>query len=57
MPSPPYGDRATLCFDAATGARTRTVIERPEATDTTELVAVRAAVTDADFTVPDVPQE
>ena len=53
LPSPPYGERATFCFDAATGARTRTVIERPEATDTTEVMSYAAAVTDADFTVPE----
>jgi hypothetical protein len=53
LPSPPYGRRATFCFDGDTGAPVRTVIEREEAVDTTVADRVRAEVTDADLVIPD----
>ena len=49
FPSPPYGEEATFCFDAATGAPTLLEVVRPEATDVTEAVAVRSTVTAADL--------
>lgn len=58
FPAPPYGERATFCFDEETGAPVRTVIEREEGTDTTVADDVRARVTDADLQPPervDVP--
>jgi hypothetical protein len=48
-PSPPYGEEATFCFDPATGAPTRLEVVRPEATDVTEAVEIRATVTGADL--------
>jgi hypothetical protein len=52
VPSPPYGDHALFCFDAATGAPSLTEIERPEATDRTETTRIQTAVTDRDVQVP-----
>lgn len=49
MFAPPYGDRARFCFDDATGAVSLLRIERPEGTDTLELLAVTPEVTDDDF--------
>jgi hypothetical protein len=48
--NPPYGEDATLCFDAATGAPRSTLIHRTQSTDTRTTVDLRADVTDADFT-------
>jgi hypothetical protein len=55
LPSPPYGRRATFCFDRETGAPTRTVIERDEAVDTTVADSIRPEVTDADLALPEEP--
>jgi hypothetical protein len=49
LPYAPYGEHARYCFDERTGAMTLARIERPEATDVTEAVDVRAEVTDADL--------
>jgi hypothetical protein len=51
VPSPPYGDHALFCFDDA-GVPTRTVIQRPEATDELRATDVRTDVTDADLVIP-----
>lgn len=51
MPAPPYGERATFCFDEATGAVRRREVVRPEATDVVEATAIRREVTDADLEV------
>lgn len=48
-PSPPYGDEAGFCFDAATGAPLRLEVRRPEAVDVVETVELRAEVTAADL--------
>ena len=49
MIAPPYGQRARFCFDSETGASTEIQVERPEATDTLELLSVTAEVTDDDL--------
>ena len=46
--SPPYGERARFCFDRATGAPTRSEIERVQARDRTVAVSVRPEVSDDD---------
>lgn len=53
LPSPPYGDEATFCFDEATGAPTLIRIARPEATDETRAVEIRATITEADLRLPE----
>lgn len=50
--APPYGEDATFCFDAATGALRRSVVHRAEATDTTTTVDLRAAVRPSDLALP-----
>ena len=47
--NPPYGEDATLCFDAATGAPRSTLIHRTQSTDTRRTLNLRAEVTDADL--------
>lgn len=42
--APPYGEDATFCFDARTGALARSVVRRPEVTDTHVAVALRGTV-------------
>jgi hypothetical protein len=49
MRAPPYGNHATFCFDAASGAPSTIRVQRPEGTDTLELVTVTAEVTDDDL--------
>lgn len=49
IPSPPYGDLAGFCFDAATGAPARLEIRRDQAVDVVEAVEIRAEVTAADL--------
>lgn len=49
MFAPPYGDRARFCFDAETGAISLLRVERPEGTDTLELVSSTPEVTDDDL--------
>jgi hypothetical protein len=51
-PSPPYGDRARFCFDAATGAPTRREVYRPEGTDIQRAVEIRTRVVADDLEVP-----
>lgn len=51
LPSPPYGDHALFCFDDA-GVPTRTVVQRPEATDESRITDVRTEVTDGDLAIP-----
>ena len=50
--APPYGEDATFCFDAATGALRASVVHRAEATDTTTTVDLRADVRPADLQLP-----
>jgi hypothetical protein len=55
--APPYGRRATLCFDKATGAPSRSEITKSdgighEVVDRTTASAIRADVTDADLALP-----
>jgi hypothetical protein len=50
--APPYGEDATFCFDAVTGALRRSVVRRAEATDTTTTVDLRAEVRPADLALP-----
>ena len=50
--APPYGEDATFCFDARTGALRRSVVHRAEATDTTTTVDLRADVRPSDLTLP-----
>lgn len=50
--APPYGEDATFCFDAETGALVRSVVRRAEATDTTTAVALRAEVRPSDLVLP-----
>lgn len=52
MVSAPYGSRALFCFDAATGAPSRSEITRPEGSDVTRAFRVSATVTDADLAPP-----
>ena len=47
----PYGDRATFCFDEATGAPRRFTTAGLEGTDVLESTAIRTEVTDADLRV------
>lgn len=51
--APPYGEDATFCFDAATGALRRSVVHRAEATDTTTTVDLRADVRPSDLALPE----
>jgi len=53
LPSPPYGDHALFCFDAATGAPSLTEVQRPEATDRTVAVTIRSQVQPDDLRIPD----
>jgi hypothetical protein len=53
LPEPTYGTHALFCFDPATGAPSRTVIERPEVKETTTADRIAAAVSDADLEVPE----
>ena len=50
--APPYGDHASFCFDAKTGALVKTEVVRPEATDVTTAVVVTSDVVDADLALP-----
>lgn len=50
--APPYGEDATLCFDATTGALVRAVVHRAEATDTTTTRLLRGRVTARDLSLP-----
>jgi hypothetical protein len=52
FPAPPYGRRASYCFDAATGAPTLIEIERIEGRDRQQAVSVSAQVDDADLAPP-----
>jgi hypothetical protein len=51
-PSPPYGDRARFCFDAATGAPTRSEVHRREGTDIQLAVEIRTDVVPSDLVPP-----
>ena len=51
-PAPPYGRRARLCFDAATGAPTLIEVDRVEGRDRQQAVAVSGSVADADLAPP-----
>jgi hypothetical protein len=53
LPVPTYGAQALFCFDEATGAPSRTVIDRTDAIETTAAVRISGDVTDADLQVPD----
>jgi hypothetical protein len=53
LPAPTYGNHALFCFDEATGAPARTVIERDEVVETTTATRITALVTDPDLQVPD----
>jgi hypothetical protein len=50
--APPYGEDATFCFDAATGALGTSVVHRAEATDTTTTIDLRAEVRPSDLRLP-----
>jgi hypothetical protein len=50
--APPFGRRATFCFDEATGAPTLREIDRPEGRDRQEAVAVTRRVDDTDLAPP-----
>ena len=50
--APPYGEDATFCFDAETGALRRSVVRRAEATDITTTVDLRGDVRPADLALP-----
>lgn len=50
--APPYGEDATFCFDAATGAMWSSVVHRAEATDTTTTVELRGDVRPSDLVLP-----
>ena len=49
LAAPPYGTRAHFCFDPATGAPSRTEVERREGTDVVVADEIRPSVTDADL--------
>jgi hypothetical protein len=51
VPSPTYGEAASFCFDAATGAPTRVEVRQPGATTTIEATHVTPHVTDADLRI------
>jgi hypothetical protein len=51
-PAPPFGQRARLCFDDATGAPTLREIDRTQGRDVQEAVAVSGRVDDADLAPP-----
>jgi hypothetical protein len=51
-PAPPYGRRASYCFDAVTGAPTLIDVERVEGRDRQQAVSVSARVDDADLAPP-----
>jgi hypothetical protein len=51
IPTPPYGNHALFCFNQVNLAPSLTVIERDEAIDHTEAMAVRATVTADDLNV------
>jgi hypothetical protein len=46
-----WGERATFCFDAATGAMRRSEFDRTDSTDVVQATSIRAPG-DADFVVP-----
>jgi hypothetical protein len=50
--APPYGEDATFCFDARTGALRQSVVHRAEATDTTTTIDLRAGVRASDLALP-----
>lgn len=50
--APPYGEDATFCFDAATGALRTSIVHRAEATDTTTTVDLRAGIRPSDLELP-----
>jgi hypothetical protein len=50
--APPYGEDATFCFDALTGALRRAVVHRAEATDTTTTLDLRAQIRPSDLSLP-----
>ncbi|MCU1447918.1 MAG: hypothetical protein JWP02_88 [Acidimicrobiales bacterium] len=52
FPAPPYGRRASYCFDAETGAPTLIEVERVEGRDRQQAVSVSARVDDADLAPP-----
>jgi hypothetical protein len=52
FPAPPFGRRATLCFDEATGAPTLREIERAEGRDRQQAIAVSGRVDDTDLAPP-----
>jgi hypothetical protein len=54
VPSPPYGNRTTYCFDADTGVVASLVVERPEAVDRLEALSITTEVTDADLRADDI---
>jgi hypothetical protein len=54
--APPYGEDATFCFDAGTGAVVRSVVHRAEVTDTHVAVSLRDRVEAADLALPGVPR-
>ena len=51
-PAPPYGQRASFCFDEATAAPTLREIDRVEGRDRQEAISVSAQVDDADLAPP-----
>jgi hypothetical protein len=51
-PAPPYGQRARLCLDDATGAPTLREIDRTQGRDVQQAVAVSGRVDDADLAPP-----
>ena len=53
LPSPTYGAHALFCFDGATGAPARTVIDRTDVIETTVADSITPVVTDADLEVPE----
>jgi hypothetical protein len=52
FPAPPYGLRATYCFDAVTAAPTLIEVERPEGSDRQQAVSVSGQVADSDLAPP-----
>jgi hypothetical protein len=53
IPAPYYGNHALFCFDPATGAASRTVIDRGDVVEMTVADFITPVVTDADLVVPE----
>jgi hypothetical protein len=51
-PAPPYGRRASFCFDSGTWAPTLMEVDRPEGQDRQQAVSVSALVEDSDLAPP-----